>query len=67
MEVTLQNPERILSYTILNFREDSIELSDNLADMDNNVKLYFKTIDEENFILESLYDNEYADMTFKRE
>ena len=46
MKVTLQNPERVLSYTILNFKEDSIELSDNLADMNNNVKLYFKTIND---------------------
>lgn len=67
MKVTLQNPERILSYTLLTFQGDSIELSDNLADMNNNVMLYFKILDEETVILENLYENENTLITFKRE
>ena len=66
MKITLQNPERILSYTILTFKKDSIELSDNQADMNNNVKLYFKTINYESIIMENLYDNENSNLTFKK-
>ncbi|GEM_PF-6808389 len=64
MKITMQNPERILSYTVLNISGDSIELSDNRADLTNNVKLYFKSINNESITMESLYEDEDMYLTF---
>ena len=66
MRITLQNSDYIRFYTIVTFKGDSIELSDNLADMNNNVKFYFKTINDESIIMENFYDNEDSNLTFKK-
>lgn len=65
-KVILDNEESILSYTIVDIQKDSIELSDNLADMNNNLKLYFKVTDNETITIESFYSDENTNMTFEK-
>ena len=63
----IKNQSNVFSFTLIEIREDSIELSDNNADTKSNLIKSFNFQNNDSFTIGDVYSNSNVTMSFKRQ